>query len=110
MEERIIKKLMTTVKCTSCGHSYSETNVRILGHHHKLWFIRVYCPSCHTQYLLAAEVSSEDAKIVTDLTQTEIRQFKNARALTADDILDMHDFLQKFDGNFAQLFGRERVS
>jgi hypothetical protein len=110
MEERIIKKLMTSVKCSSCGQNYTGRNVRILGHHHGLWFLSAYCPSCHTQYLLAAEVTPEKARIITDLSEAEIRQFQNAGALTSDDVLDMHGFLKKFDGNFAQLFGRERVS
>jgi hypothetical protein len=110
MEERIIKRLMTSVKCSNCGHNYTERNIRILGHHHGLWFLRAYCPSCHTQYLLAAEVTPEKAPVVTDLTQTEISHFRNSRALTADDVLDMHGFLKKFNGDFAHLFGRERVS
>ena len=31
MEERIVKKLMTSVKCTGCGQKYEMRDVKILG-------------------------------------------------------------------------------
>ena len=110
MEERIIKRLMNSVECSSCGQNYAGRNVQVIGHHHGLWFISAYCSSCRTHYLLAATVSGEKAEMVSDLTEAEFARFNNSRAPTADDILDMHGFLKKFNGDFAQLFGRERVS
>jgi hypothetical protein len=110
MEERIIKKLMDSVKCSHCGQNYQGQNVKILGHNHSLWFLSVYCPTCRSQYLLAATVSREKADIVSDLTPAEFNRFKNTLAPTADDVLDMHSFLKEFNGDFGHLFGRERVS
>ncbi|MDP2919106.1 MAG: hypothetical protein Q8O43_02665 [Dehalococcoidia bacterium] len=110
MEERIIKRLMNSIKCSSCGQNYTGSNVKILGHHHGLYFLNAYCPSCHTQYLLAASVTREKAELVTDLTENELTRFKNSCALTADDVLEMHAFLKKFNGDFTHLFGREYVS
>jgi len=109
MEERNIKRLMASVKCSNCGHNYDRYNVRILGRHLGLWFISAYCPSCHNRYLLAVTVDKVKAEIVTDLTEAEYIRFKKYGVLTADDMLDMHSFLKKFNGNFAELFGRERV-
>jgi hypothetical protein len=110
MGEHGIKRLMTSVKCSSCGQNYIARNVQILGHHHGLWFISAYCSSCHTHYLLVATVNEQKTDIVTDLTESEFDRFKKSFAPTADDILDMHGFLKTFQGDFAQLFGRERVS
>ncbi len=109
MEERNIKRLMASVKCSSCGHNYARHNVRILSRHLGLWFISAYCPSCHNQYLLAVTVDKVKAEIVTDLTEVEIGRFKKSGVPTADDMLDMHSFLKKFNGDFTELFGRERV-
>jgi ribosomal protein L44E len=110
MEERVIKRLMTSVKCSSCGHNYSAHNVQILGHHHGLWFISTYCSSCQTHYLLAATVNKEKTDITSDLMESELARFRRSHAPTADDILDMHSFLKTFQGDFTQLFGRECVS
>ena len=107
MEESIIKKLMSAVKCSSCGKFYEVDNVEVLGHHESLWFLSVFCPKCRSQYLIAAVVSEEKAiEVISDLTEAELGKFKDAGELTADEMLDMHSFLKDFDGNFSRLFGQ----
>lgn len=110
MEERIVKRLMTTVKCNHCGQGYQKQNVTILGHDRDLYFIKAYCDSCRTQFLIAASVTAEKATAVSDLSTDEATRFKNSYPPTADDVLDMHGFLKTFSGDFLRLFGRERVS
>jgi ribosomal protein L44E len=109
MEERTIKRLMASVKCSSCGQNYESRYVRILGHHLGLHFISAYCPSCQMQSLLAVTVGKEKVQALTDLTEEELSRFKKSGVLTADDFLDMHCFLKHFNGDFTQLFGRECV-
>jgi len=48
MEERIVKKLMTSVKCTSCGQKYEMRDVKILGNHEDLYFLQVPVPPATT--------------------------------------------------------------
>ncbi len=109
MEERVVKKLMTSVKCSNCGQNYQLHNVSVLGHHNAMWFFRAFCPTCQTNYLIAATISPEETKIISDLTPMELAKVSNACLPTTDDILDMHAFLAKFNGDFNQLFNRERV-
>lgn len=109
MEERIVKKLMTSIKCSHCGQSYQLRNIKVVGHHQDIWFFNVYCSACHTQYLIAAAVSTDKTEVVNDLTPAEMERFQRARLLTADDLLDMHSFLSRFNGDFARLFKYERV-
>ncbi len=109
MEDRTIKRLMTSIKCSSCGQDYKGHNVKVIGHHLGLWFISAYCSSCHSHSLLAVTVGKEKAQIYTDLTEAELARFKKSGVPTSDDILDMHNFLKEFNGDFTQLFGRERV-
>ncbi len=107
MEEGLLKKLMATVKCGVCGRSYDTENVDVVGHEEDLWFLKAFCPSCHTECLVAAVVKKEKApKIPNDLTQTEFRRFANEHGPTADDLLDMHNFLKDFNGDFSQLFNQ----
>ncbi len=56
MEEKLIKKLMSSMKCEECGQNYESYNVDVLGHREDMWFLRVHCPACHTQCLVAAVV------------------------------------------------------
>ena len=59
MEERIVKKLMTSVKCTNCGRNYQMRDVKILGNHEDIWFLQVSCSSCHSRYLITAVIDQE---------------------------------------------------
>jgi transcription elongation factor Elf1 len=110
MEERIVKKLMTSVKCTSCGQNYQMHDVKILGNHQDLYFLQVSCSSCHSRFLITAVINqSSNPDIISDLTDAEFAKFKNARALNADDVLDMHTFLKEFNSDFSGLFGYKKV-
>ena len=105
VEENLIKRLMTSIKCGVCGQRYDIDNIDVIGHREDLWFLRVVCLSCHTQALVAAVIKEGKVpEVITDLTGTELDKFKNAGSLTADEVLDMHSFLKKFDGDFSRLF------
>ena len=110
MEEHIVKKLMTSVKCTNCGQNYQMRDVKILGNHQDLYFLQVSCSSCHSRFLITAIINqSRNPDIVSDLTDAEFTKFKDSRTLNADDVLDMHSYLKQFDGDFSGLFGYKKV-
>ncbi len=108
MKESLIKKLVASVKCSVCGQRYKASNVDVLGQEEDLWFLRISCPACDTQYLMAAIIGEDRApEVVTDLTEAELDRFKNMDSPKPDDVLDMHNFLKDFDGNFARLLGQK---
>ena len=110
MAERIVKKLMTSVKCSKCGQHYLVNDVKILGNHEDLWFLQVTCSFCHSRYVITAVINQDKtAEFVSDLTDTELLRFENSPLLSANDILDMHFFLKKFDGDFSKLLGYKKV-
>lgn len=104
MEERRIRKLMTTMKCSACGQNYESHDIEILGHRAELWFMRVHCSACKTRVLIAAVVKESKAPAITDLTRSEQIRFKQVGVVADDEPLDMHNFLTDFDGDFAKLF------
>ena len=105
MDEKLIKRLMTNIKCSVCGQHYDRENVRILGRYTDLWFVSVHCPSCQNQGLVAAVLKEgETIELVTDLTEDEYMKFGNTATVDADDVLEVHDFLKYFDGDFARVF------
>ncbi len=107
MEEGLIKRLMTSLKCGVCGQGYEVANINVLGHNEDLWFLSAICPACHTRCLVAAVIKEGKVpEVITDLTEAELDKFKNAGSLTDDEVLDMHNFLKGFDGNFSRLFSQ----
>jgi len=107
VEENLILKLMASIKCGICGQCYEVDNISVLGHQQDLWFLNAFCSACHTRCLVAAIVEEGRVpKVITDLTEAELERFRNMDTLTADEVLDMRNFLKDFDGDFSQLFNQ----
>jgi len=107
MDEHLIRKIMASIKCGVCGQYYEPGKVDVLGHHDDLWFLKTQCSSCHTQCLAAAIINkNQRPEVITDLTMAEGERFGEQGILTGDDLLDMHNFLSTFDGDFSHLFSR----
>ena len=105
MEESLIKRLVASIKCAACGQHYGEDNIEVIEHSEELWFLKVFCSSCHVECLVAAIIrENEQPEVITDLTEAEMERFRGMDEVRVDDVLDMHNFLKDFDGNFPRLF------
>ena len=105
MEESLVKRLLTSMKCGACGQHYEEGDIDVIGHNEELWFLRIFCSSCHTKCLVAAIIREDKkAEVITDLTEAELDKFRHVDKVRVDDVLDMHNFLKNFDGDFPRLF------
>lgn len=108
MDDSFIKGVLASIKCGVCGQYYEAASVDILGHHEDLWFLRTVCPACHTQCLMAAVVEEGRVpEVITDLTEAELEKFRNVSGPTADEMLDMYNFLKDFNGDFSRLFSQK---
>jgi hypothetical protein len=98
--------------CGVCRHAYASTDFSVIGHREHLWMIAVQCPACQHQGLITAVVEGHGieeehtprasrAEFFADETAREARD-----PVTVDDLLDLHDFLDDFNGDFAGLFAR----
>ena len=105
MEEKLIKKLIASIKCGSCGQHYSEDGIEVIERSEDLWFLQVHCPCCDIKCLVAAIIKEDSGpEIITDLTETELEKFRSSDSVKTDDVLDMHEFLKGFDGDFPRIF------
>ena len=108
MDESGIKKMMTSAKCSDCGQRYEIDNIEILGHHEDMWFLSIFCVACRAQYLVTAVLDEDGvSETVTDLSAAELEKFRDVDSLKVDEVLDMHRFLKKFDGDISRLFSEE---
>lgn len=109
MDERFVKRLMANMKCGVCGQRYESPNVHILGHRDDLWFVGVFCPSCRSQGLVAAVIKEGKVpEFISELSEAEQEKFLKSGIVGADDVLEMHDFLKNFNGNFTRLFPHKK--
>ena len=104
IDEEFIKRVISSVKCSVCGHSYQTGNIDVMGHQDDLWILRIQCSSCATQGLVAAVIKkSMTPETSTDLTTAELVKFKRIEPIGINDVLDIHNLLQGFDQDISTL-------
>jgi hypothetical protein len=96
-------------QCSVCKQQYALEDARIIERQGELWVLSICCSHCKTQALVAAVVDGEGAEVDT-FDQSEVRDYtkKADDPANVDDVLDMHRFLETFDGDFMSLFSRRR--
>ena len=122
-QERLIRRLFTTQHCNHCHSAYEEESVTVLARRSEVWMVMVSCASCgrkgifvvsfpgstrseRRKTILEAEALGEGAlteAVLADESPTAAGTSPDS-PVTADDVIDMHLFLKRFDGNFAALF------
>lgn len=102
--------------CVQCRQRFSLDDMRVVGRNGSLWVLAVRCPECATQSFVAAVVGEHDDGTTVEAAAIDLIEeedafeplIDNADPVTVDDVLDMHRFLDDFDGNFLRHFNRRR--
>lgn len=106
MDDRFIKKLISSVQCNECEKHYQIDNIKIIVRQGDTWFLNVTCPACQRHSFIIAIIKRDNTSdTITDLTDTELVQFAGT-SINTDDILDLHDFLNGFNGDFIKIFSQ----
>ncbi len=92
-------------QCSVCNEQYSIDDARIIERQGELWVLSIRCSHCRTQALVAAVVDGDGAEVDTFDRALLVQPDEPA---SVDDVLDMHRFLETFDGDFHALFSRRR--
>jgi len=132
--ERIIRSRFTEHECGRCHAHFTEDSVTVLARRRSTWMVMACCPRCQRRALYV--VSFPDAQSLdqqvriaapdifpnsflssapgSDPLQDDLLAPSDHSAaklpplpITSADVNAMHDFLQRFDGDFRTLFARK---
>jgi hypothetical protein len=87
--------------CGKCGTNHARSDIRLLGKLDTAWIVRVTCSKCETSFKLLVYVDRQRAT-VSPVKEEPARSRRPA--LSADDVIDAHDFLESFQGDAKGLF------
>lgn len=109
-----VKRMVLSVleNCSHCHEPHAIDDFRIVGRNGNLWVLTIRCAHCAARAYVAAVVGDYGV----DIAETEAADWAGKAAMnaavpepvTVDDVLDIHDFLETFDGDFQALFTRRR--
>jgi len=113
-----LRTQLTSFTCPACGRRYRGSKIRLLAERDGLFFVDLDCARCgsHTVAIVTVEMDDGSASIM-DISDMSISIDSlpehlgeelpvGAAPVMPDDVLEMHEFLAAFDGNFGRLFGQ----
>jgi hypothetical protein len=92
------------VTCAFCGRRYLPRRLRFVGFDDDVWLFLGACGHCQSLALIGVVLQNGRSSL-RELTSSELVHFGGRPAVTTDDLLDVHDRLASFDGDFRGLFG-----
>jgi hypothetical protein len=115
-------------RCSVCHREFATDDLKVIRRERGFWVIAVTCDDCHNRNLVAAVLNDGDTAEARSALRELSRssgydiefgdgedqfetQFPAGGAgsaagpvVSAGDVVDMHEFLQSFDGDFRRLF------
>lgn len=93
--------------CPLCESSYNPQEAKVLGEKDDSHLLHIQCGNCSNAIIALVLISSvgvSSVGMVTDLAFDEVDRFKQAPAVSTDDVIETHHLLS--DGNllFDRLF------
>ncbi len=114
-----LRTQLTSFTCPACGRRYRGSKIRLLAERDGLFFVDLDCARCgsHTVAIVTVEIDETTASIteISDLSLStdELPEHLGeelpvgAALVTADDVLEMHEFLARFQGDVSHLFHKD---
>lgn len=101
---------MSDFPCPGCGQPYTSSEARLLAERDGLYFVDLDCRSCGSRTVAIVTLELDDGEsdlLAPGMTvarpHPERPQLDNP-PITADDVLEMHEFLAGFRGDVRELF------
>jgi hypothetical protein len=100
-KRRLVVQLVTRLRCVECGRLYDPEDFVLMHRWEDMWVLSTRCRHCdelcHVVVYMRLDVEPEP---IIDLTPEEVEAAADWLPITADDLLDVHNFLEAFDGDF----------
>lgn len=109
-------------RCSVCHRHFSTDDIHIINRKPDMWTMLVECTECHSKNFVAALMNEGDPgeaqlalrqlsdKAIRELTaKSDVPMYEpegsiDGDPVTAADVVDIHTFLDTFDGDFKRLF------
>ena len=106
-KRRMILQLINNLRCVECGRLYDAEDFALLRRRENVWLLSARCRYCDELcQVVILMPTSEETEIESELSTDEAQALAELPPISSDDVLDLHLFMQDFDGDFEMLFAR----
>lgn len=96
--KNVIKHLKKTCKCLNCESKFNYEDINVIATTNTEGLFETRCKNC------------ESSTIVTVLLEPNVKiaPYRIHGRISGNEVLDMKNFLNKFDGNFKKIFTKSK--
>lgn len=108
-------------RCAVCHREFHTDNIHVISRRPDMWTMLVECTDCHARNFVAAVMNDGDPQeahlALRRLTEEAIGALEDepepitpidrpppGPRVDAGDVVDIHEYLEEFDGDFLKLF------
>lgn len=105
--QEIVKHLKKNIPCNTCKKRFQNEDVQVLSTYHNEGLFYFHCHYCKNQLIVHVAISTskkEGAKEGDPAENIINIETKDAISIDQNEVLDMHNFLKNFNGDFKKLF------
>jgi len=98
--------------CAACGQAYGEGHIRLIAQREELFFVDLSCDHCGSQAvaIVTIQVDGETATLeggeLVRVEEQDLEAGAGAPPVSVDDVLDVHELLDDFEGDVHTLMAR----
>jgi hypothetical protein len=99
-------KLPFFVKCSFCNGSFSPEDLVVLEQSERQTVFHALCAHCHQAIIIFLSFTPGglvSLGLITDLNREEARRFFGQEAVSADEVIDLHEFIFKNPEGLSEL-------
>ena len=99
------------MRCPNCGKRYISEEIAVRGFIDQTYFLHLDCSNCHIPVFATIAISGELNKKIRETNNSELHKIEKTAFPKTDpdspicdqDIKEFSQFIDNFDGSFAQL-------
>lgn len=99
--KNIIRNIRETIPCPTCHKKLEENTIHMIGTVFNESFFLSHCHDCKHDMMIHVTFRGKER------THRSLRTNSTMKLVNQDDILDMHNFLKEFNGDFVSLFSKK---
>ncbi len=104
----IVKQIRENVACPKCTAKYNEEDIEIIGNlGDEHTFFYAMCGECDSESVINVSLHFDDEMPMSMPNLTRLGTAPRTGNISMNEVLDMHNFLKGFSGDFSQLFGEK---
>ncbi len=105
MDKSFMHQSLHALHCPQCGSLYTNSEIGVLQESDANILATVTCAKCQHQSVVTLSLGAGQAvSLMSDLKPVELNKFIESDPLDTDDLIDIHAYLKKTKGNFAEDF------